>query len=79
VDRAYLGTFQVNENVMVIVYRVRISIRAATSSLEILSTHETAIDVDVGGRYGADFLKVKVKSLSVNLRHVNHTVHCHES
>lgn len=52
---------------MVIMYRVRICIGAASSALEILATYEASVDVDVGERNRANFLKVEVESMSVYL------------
>lgn len=46
---------------------VCISIRTATSSLEILPTNQATVYVDVRHRYRAYFLKVEVKECSIDL------------
>lgn len=64
---SHLGRFQVDENVMVIVNGMRISIGVATSALEIFATDETTVRVDVRERNRTNFFEVKVKICSIDL------------
>ena len=52
---------------VILVNRMRISVGFATSALEIFTTDQAAIDVDVRQRYRAHLLKVKVKDGAIYL------------
>lgn len=45
--KAHFVGFQIDENVVVVVDGMGICVRITTSALEVLSTYEAAIDVDV--------------------------------
>lgn len=47
--------------------RMRIGMRRLASTLEVLSTHQTAIDILIGHRDGAYFLKVEVECCTIHL------------
>ena len=63
----YLSSFQVDEHMVVIMYRMRVSMRVATSTLIIFSTSETSIYIEIECRYRAYFLKVEIKDCSIYL------------
>ena len=56
----HLGGFEVDKDMVIFVDRMSIRVRTSTSSLKVLPTNETSIDIDVRQRDGTNFLKVKV-------------------
>lgn len=61
-----LGRLEVNEYMVVIVYRVCKCRRELASALEVFAADETSVNVDVRKRDGADLFKVKVECCSVD-------------
>lgn len=49
-----------------VVDTVEVGVRVATSTLEVPAADKACIDVDVGKRDGAEFLKVEVEDCSVD-------------
>jgi hypothetical protein len=52
---------------VVVVDRVRIGGRLTSPTLEVLSTDQACVDINVGERNGANLLEIKIESGSVNL------------
>ena len=65
--QAHLGSFEIDEYVVVVVNSVGECVRIPSSPLEVFATDEATIDIDVGQRDRAYFLKVEVQYSSVNL------------
>jgi len=63
----HLGGFEINEDVVVIVYRMCVCMRTSTSALEVFAADETAVNVEIQRRHRTDFLEVEVKNSSIYL------------
>jgi hypothetical protein len=61
-----LGGVEVDEYVMIIVYRVCKCRSELASALEVFSTDKTSVNVDVRKGDGADLFKIKVECSSVD-------------
>ena len=56
----YLGGFEVNKDVMIVVDGMCIGMRIATPALEVFAADQTSIDIEIQRRYRTDFFKIKV-------------------
>lgn len=56
----YLGGFEVDKDVVILVNGVCIGMGIAASALEVFSTDETTIYIEIQCRYRTHFLKVEV-------------------
>ena len=63
----HLGGFEIDEYVVIIVYRMRVRVRALSTALKIFSTDKTAVDVDIRERYGTDFLEIEIEDGPIDL------------
>ena len=57
----YLLVVQVDKHVVIRRQAVKVCMRTSAASLEVTATNETAINVHVDRRYGADFFEIEIQ------------------
>jgi hypothetical protein len=62
-----LRRLEIDKDMVVLVYGMRISVRIAPAALKVFAANQAAIDVDVGKGHGAHFLEVKIQNDPINL------------